>query len=822
MASKSYHLIIVESPSKATTLKKFLGDKYLVEASVGHIRDLPKSDLGIDPDKKFKTKYVQTISKGNLQKLKSALSSASELYLATDPDREGEAIAWHLVELLKPKVPIKRLVFHEITKDAILESFNNTREIDQDLVNAQETRRMIDRLLGYPVSNKLWKNVSRGLSAGRVQSPAIKIVVDREKERSKFIKSEYWSIVANLNKDDISFSANLVRQNDKKAATGKDFNKNTGELSNKDKLLIDKGLSEKLVEGLKKSDWIVDDIQEKPYTQNPYAPFITSTLQQDGIRKLHTSSKNIMRLAQNLYQSGYITYMRTDSITISNQAINQIRDIIKKDNPQNLPDKPRSYKSKVKNAQEAHEAIRPAGDFIHPKDLKSKLEDKEWKLYDLIWKRTVASQMKSAKIINTVVSINAGDCTFEARGKTIDFEGFLSLYNASDDKKNKDDEKKLPRLKKTEKVVLDSVEGKQHFTKPIGRFTEASLVKELEALGIGRPSTYATIMDKIQAKYVNKVNGAMVPTFSAYAVVQFLESNFEDLVDLQYTASLEDHLDQISNNDMNHIDFLNSFWFGDKDAKGLNNLLNHDIDIASSKLIKEYSINDKSYELKIGKFGVYIEGDGKTANVYDDVAPDQFNNDKILELFSQSEKSDEPIAVDIESNNPIFLKVGRYGPYLQCEKKMKSLLPNQTVEDVTPEIAQKIMELPKEIGKWDETGDPIMIDIGRYGPYLKCGKINASVYDSSDFFNMSVDTAIELLKNRKSKTAEVVKDLGEDKDGNKIEIKKGRYGPYITNQKINAPFPKDKDMDTMDLKSALEIIAAKKAKGPSKFKRRKK
>ena len=394
MASKSYHLIIVESPSKATTLKKFLGEKYLVEASVGHIRDLPKSDLGIDPDKKFKTKYVQTISKGNLQKLKSALSSASELYLATDPDREGEAIAWHLVELLKPKIPIKRLVFHEITKDAILESFNNTREIDQDLVNAQETRRMIDRLLGYPVSNKLWKNVSRGLSAGRVQSPAIKIVVDREKERSKFVKSEYWSIVANLNKDDISFSANLVRQNDKKAATGKDFNKNTGELSNKDKLLIDKGLSEKLVEGLKKSDWIVDDIQEKPYTQNPYAPFITSTLQQDGIRKLHTSSKNIMRLAQNLYQSGYITYMRTDSITISNKAINQIRDIIKKDNPQNLPDKPRSYKSKVKNAQEAHEAIRPAGDFIHPKDLKSKLEDKEWKLYDLIWKRTVASQMK--------------------------------------------------------------------------------------------------------------------------------------------------------------------------------------------------------------------------------------------------------------------------------------------------------------------------------------------------------------------------------------------------------------------------------------------
>ena len=822
MASKSHHLIIVESPSKATTLKKFLGDKYLVEASVGHIRDLPKNDLGIDPDKKFKTKYVNTITGANLKKLKSALSSASELYLATDPDREGEAIAWHLVELLKPKVPIKRLVFHEITKDAILDSFNNTREIDTSLVNAQETRRLIDRLLGFPVSNKLWKSVAYGLSAGRVQSPAIKIVVDREKERSKFIKSEYWSIVANLNKNDISFSANLVKQNDKKAASGKDFNKNTGELSSKDKLLIDNSLSDKLVEDLKGSDWVVDDIQEKPYTQNPYAPFITSTLQQDGIRKLHTSSKNIMRLAQNLYQSGHITYMRTDSITISKQAIGQIRDIIKKDNPENLPDKPRSYASKVKNAQEAHEAIRPAGDFIHPKNLKSKLEDKEWKLYDLIWKRTVASQMKSAKIINTVVSISVKDCIFQARGKAIDFAGFLSLYNESDDKKNKDDEKKLPRLKKTEKLSLNSVEGKQHFTKPIGRFTEASLVKELESLGIGRPSTYATIMDKIQMKYVNKVNGSMIPNFSAYAVVQFLEANFDDLVNLQYTASLEDNLDQISNDEMNHIDFLNSFWFGDKDAKGLNNLLNHDIDIASSKLIKEYSINNQSYQLKIGKFGVYIEGDGKTANVYNDVAPDQFNNDKILELFSQSEKSEEPIALDLDSNNPIFLKVGRYGPYLQCEKKMKSLLPNQTVEDVTPEIAQKIIELPKEIGKWDETGDPIMIDIGRYGPYIKCGKINASVYDHSKFFEMEPDAAIELLKNRKSKTAEAVKDLGEDKDGNKVEIKKGRYGPYITNQKINAPFPKGQDMDTMDLKSALEIIAAKKAKGPSKFKRKKK
>ena len=821
MASKSYHLIIVESPSKAKTLKKFLGSEYLVEASVGHIRDLPKSDLGIDPDKKFKTKYVETISKANLKILKDALKKSSELYLATDPDREGEAIAWHLVEMLKPAIPVKRLVFHEITKDAILDSFNNTREIDTSLVNAQETRRVIDRLLGFPVSNKLWKNVASGLSAGRVQSPAIKIVVDREKERTQFIKSEYWSISANLIKNDVEFEAKLVQNNNKKIAIGKDFNKKTGELIAKDKTLLDNTLSDNIVESLKNTDWVVSDVQQKPYTQNPYPPFITSTLQQDGIRKLHTSSKNVMRLAQNLYQAGYITYMRTDSITIADQAVKQIRNIIKKDNPENLPDQPRTYKSKVKNAQEAHEAIRPAGDIIHPKELKSKLDDKEWKLYDLIWKRTVASQMKSAKIMNTVVSIEAGECLFEARGKAIEFPGFLSIYNESTDSKNEDD-KMLPILNKKDALNLKSIHGKQHFTKPIGRFTEASLVKELEALGIGRPSTYATIMDKIQLKYINKINGAMVPNFSAYAVVQFLESNFEDLVDLQYTAGLEDNLDQISNNKMDYINFLNGFWFGDDSVKGLNNLLNRDIDIGASKLIKQYSINDDTYELKIGKFGVYIDNNGKTTNVYDDIAPDQLNEDKILELFSESEKTEEPIAVDIKSNEPIFLKVGRYGPYLKCEKKMKSLLPGQAVSDVTPEIAQQIMSLPKEIGKWDETGDMVTLDIGRYGPYIKAGKINASVYEHSNFLDMDIDAAIELLKNRKSKTPAVVKDLGEDKDGNKIEIKKGRYGPYITNQKINAPFPKDKEIESMSLDLALEIIAAKAAKGPSKFRKRKK
>ena len=821
MASKDYHLIIVESPSKAKTLNKFLGDEYVVEASVGHIRDLPSKNLGIDPDNNFKTEYIATITKPNLKNLKSKLSKASQLYLATDPDREGEAIAWHLVELLKPKVPTKRLVFHEITKSAIVKSFKQTREIDENLVHAQETRRVVDRLFGFPVSNKLWKNVAYGLSAGRVQSPAIKIVVDREKERSGFIKSEYWDVKAILNKNDSNFSSILTMYKDKKIASGKDFDKKTGEMISADKTLIDQSLSKKIVKDISNENWIVEKIEKKPYTQNPYPPFITSTLQQDGIRKLHTSSKEIMRLAQNLYQSGYITYMRTDSITIAEQALDQIRKIIKEINPDYVPNEPRRHSNKVKNAQEAHEAIRPAGEFLHPAELKSKLDDREWRLYDLIWKRTVASQMKSAKIMNTVATIGVSDCRFQARGKTIEFPGFLSLYNETNETK-KEDEKHLPVLSKNDTVGLHSVDGNQHFTKPVGRFTEASLVKELESRGIGRPSTYATIMDKIQQKYVNKVNGAMIPNFSAYATVQFLENNFTNLVDLEYTASLENYLDLISSNKMNHVDFLNGFWFGDKQKPGLNNLLNKDIDIASSKLIKRYSINKETYELKIGKFGIYIQSNEKSTNVYDNISPDQLDDKKVLELFNQSEKSEEPIALSLETKEPIFLKVGRYGPYLKCEKKMKSLLPGQKPEDITPEIAQKIIQLPKEVGVWQESGEMVTIDIGRYGPYIKCGKVNASVYNHESFLDIKLEDAIELLKNRKTKVSAVVRSIGDDKDGNKIEIKKGRYGPYLTNQKINAPFPKSQDMDSIDLETAIEILAAKAAKGPSKFKKRKK
>lgn len=821
MASKDYHLIIVESPSKAKTLNKFLGNEYVVEASVGHIRDLPSKNLGIEPDNNFKTEYIATITKPNLKNLKSKLSKASQLYLATDPDREGEAIAWHLVELLKPKIPVKRLVFHEITKSAIVKSFNQTREIDTNLVHAQETRRVVDRLFGFPVSNKLWKNVAYGLSAGRVQSPAIKIVVDREKERSGFIKSEYWGIKANLNKNDSNFTSILTKYKNQKIASGKDFDKNTGKMISSDKTLIDQDLSKIIVKDITNEGWVVSKVEKKPYTQNPYPPFITSTLQQDGIRKLHTSSKDIMRLAQNLYQSGYITYMRTDSITIAEQAIGQIRKIIKEINPDYVPNEPRQHANKVKNAQEAHEAIRPAGDFLHPNELKAKLDDKEWRLYDLIWKRTVASQMKSAKIMNTVITIDVSDCQFQSRGKTIDFPGFLSLYNETNEK-NKEDEKNLPVLHKSDILNLTSVDGNQHFTKPIGRFTEASLVKELESRGIGRPSTYATIMDKIQQKYVNKVNGAMIPNFSAYATVQFLENNFNNLVDLEYTASLENYLDLISNNKMNHIDFLNGFWFGDKKKPGLNNLLNKDIDIASSKLIKKYSINDESYELKIGKFGIYIQNNDKSTNVYDNISPDQLDNKKVLELFNQSEKSEEPIAFNLEDEEPIFLKAGRYGPYLKCDKKMKSLLPGQKPDDITPEIAQKIMELPREVGIWQDSGEKVVIDIGRYGPYIKCGKVNASVYNHDSFLDIKLDDAIELLKNRKTKISAVVRSIGDDKDGNKIEIKKGRYGPYITNQKINAPFPKSEDMESITLDTALEILAAKAAKGPSKFKKRKK
>ncbi len=833
MATDLHNLIIVESPSKAKTLKRFLGDDYQIEASVGHIRDLPKNELGVDVDNGFKPTYVASKDKSKvITQLKKLLKNASTLYLATDPDREGEAIAWHLMELLDPKIPVKRLAFHEITKTAIQESFDHIRDIDQSLVSAQEARRILDRLWGYLVSKKLWFNVKGGLSAGRVQSPAVKIVVDREKERARFIESEYWSIITQFDSKGESFEARLKALDGQKIAIGKDFDKETGKLSKSNLLALDKTKAESLAESFLNSDWKVTKVEQKPAKQNPYPPFITSTLQQEGVRKLRMSSQQVMRNAQKLYEEGYITYMRTDSVSLSSEAINGSRNAIKSlFGAEYLPETPPIYKSKVKNAQEAHEAIRPAGaTFKNPKDIQGKLDGQEWKLYDMIWKRTLASQMKSAKLLKTNVEISDGKAMFDAHGKVIEFPGFLKVYveDIDDPKKERDDKESiLPPMQEGESVTGKDFTPNQHFTKPSPRFTEATLIKELEALGIGRPSTYAAIMGNIQNRgYARKVNGALIPTFTAYAVVQFLESNFTDMVNLQYTADLENTLDAISRNEMKSEDFLTQFYKGENGTAGLEALLENEVDKEKSRTIMELKDDSgKTITVKIGRYGVYIQDGETNTTLPDDSIPSELNFKNALISLQKKAEGPTELCSHPDSGEPVLFKDGRFGPYIQCGDKMKSLLPGMTQAEVTPEIALKLIALPKDLGKHPESGDMVKSDIGRYGPYIRCGKTTRSVIAPDSILDLSLNRAVEILATEKTKAgARVIKELGIDpKTQMAIEIKDGRYGAYVTDGKINATLPKETTSDEVTLDIALQLIADKKAKGPSKrrFKKRK-
>ena len=832
MAEKSNSLIIVESPSKAKTLKRFLGDEYTIEASVGHVRDLPKSDLGVDVDNGFTPTYVPSKDKTKvISQLKSIMKGASTLYLATDPDREGEAIAWHLMEILKPTIPVKRLAFHEITKTAIQESFDHTRDIDLSLVRAQEARRILDRLWGYLVSKKLWFNVKGGLSAGRVQSPAVKIVVDREKERARFIESEYWSIITQFDSKGESFEARLKALDGQKIAIGKDFDKETGKLSKSNLLALDKTKAESLAESFLNSDWKVAKVEQKPAKQNPYPPFITSTLQQEGVRKLRMSSQQVMRNAQKLYEEGYITYMRTDSVNLSSEAINGSRNAIKSlFGAEYLPETPPIYKSKVKNAQEAHEAIRPAGDtFKNPKDIQGKLEAQEWKLYDMIWKRTLASQMKSAKLLKTNVEISDGKAMFDAHGKVIEFPGFLKVYveDIDDPKKERDDKESiLPPMQEGESVTGKDFTPNQHFTKPSPRFTEATLIKELEALGIGRPSTYAAIMGNIQNRgYARKVNGALIPTFTAYAVIQFLESNFTDMVNLQYTADLENTLDAISRNEMKSEYFLTQFYKGENGTAGLEALLENEVDKEKSRTIMELKDDaGKTITVKIGRYGVYIQDGETNTTLPEESIPSELNFESAMASLQKKAEGPKELCSHPESGEPVLLKDGRFGPYVQCGDKMKSLLPGMVLDEVTPDIALNLIALPKDLGKHPESGDVVKSDIGRYGPYIRCGKTTRSVTAPDSILDLSIERAVEILATEKTKAGtRVIKELGIDpKTKVTIEIKDGRYGAYVTDGKINATLTKGTDPNTLTLETAIQLIADKKAKGPTKKRRFKK
>ena len=811
------HLIIVESPSKIKTLKKFLDDKYMVEASVGHIRDLPKSKLGIDTDNNFHAEYhVSPDSTKTVQTLKKALKNADELLIATDPDREGEAIAWHIVDELKPKIPIKRLVFNEITKSAILDSFNNTRDIDTNLVDAQETRRFLDRMFGFMVSEKMWFNMKSGVSAGRVQSPAIKILVDREKERTQFKQNEYWSVNGVFQNKESDINAKLIKIGEQKIATGTSFDKKTGKLFNEGDIVLNEKLINAFQEKLKSDIWKVKKLEKKPVTQKPYAPFITSTLQQEGIRQFRMSAQNVMRTAQTLYENGYITYMRTDSVHLSKEAISASRKAIEKLYGKDfLPSSPIQYSNKVKNAQEAHEAIRPAGStFKHPDDLKNKLDANQLKLYSLIWKRTLASQMKNAKIERTNLWISNDEHIFEAKGKIVLFPGFLKVYvEATENKKDRDDtELILPDIKEGESLKFISLESKQHLTKPINRFTEASLVKELEKLGIGRPSTYAAIIKKIQDKeYVNKVNGAMIPTFTAYAIVQFLEKYFDDLVNLKYTSNMEDELDSISRGEDNKIDYLNIFF------EGLKNKLEQEFDKNNARLISSFDDDKKTIEIRIGRYGIYGQQDETRFTIPGDFPPSDLTVAKINEMVELKNKAPEVIATKPDSDEQILLKKGRFGPYVQCDKKMKSLPPNVEMEDVDAELAINLINLPSVIGKWGDDNQDIKLDIGKFGPYIRCGKETRSIPADIAMFELKEDQAIELLKEgKKKREPKVVKDLT-----NGIEIRDGRYGMYITDGKTNVKMPNGITVDDLTLKEAQKLIDEKKAAPKKRFRKKK-
>ncbi len=859
-------LIIVESPAKARTISKFLGPDWVVESSIGHIRDLPPNAdeipkkykkeswarLGVDVDNDFAPLYVvPKTKKEQVKKLKAKLKQASELYLATDEDREGEAIAWHLIEVLKPEVPVKRLVFHEITNHAIETALAEPRDIDKQLVAAQETRRILDRLVGYEVSPVLWRKLRPKLSAGRVQSVATRLIVTREDARMRFVESAFCGIEAMLKtgEEQPSFTARLAELDGRKVAIGKDFDQDTGELKTK-ALVLDSGLARALASELSDAPFAVTEVTEKPFTNRPYPPFMTSTLQQEAGRKLRFNARRTMRTAQSLYENGYITYMRTDSLTLSSEALSgarhQVRELY---GAEYLPDDPRVYRSKSKSAQEAHEAIRPAGErFRTPGELKSKLDADQMKLYELIWKRTLASQMKDATGVHTQVRIQAptndqGTATFTTSGKVITFAGFLRAYVAGSDDPGAevpDKEKILPKLTSGQQLTVEGLEPTSHTTQPPARYTEASLVKELEARGIGRPSTYASIIQTIQDRgYVWHKGQALVPTFTAFAVVRLLERNLPDLVDYDFTARMEDELDAIARGEAEAVPWLHDFYFGISDADngrrqimrmGLHALLATGDDIdprEASRITIGETADGERVAVRVGRYGPYVQvGDSEQrVSVPDDLPPDELTLDRALEMIAKAAEGDRAIGNDPETGKPVYVKEGRFGPYVQLgdreeggdKPKMASLWKSMSPETTTLEQAIMLLSFPREVGKHPESGEAITAQDGRYGPYLKMGSETRSLDNQEQLATITLDEAVAKLKEPKKGrgrgAASVIADLGAHPDsGDAIQVKTGRFGPYVTDGTVNATVPKGTDPASVDLGQALELLAKREAK----------
>lgn len=843
-------LVIVESPTKTKTIKKYLPKGYIVDSSMGHIRDLPSSakeipakykkeswsNLGINVDDRFDPLYVIPSSKKKVvTKLKKLLKDADELILATDEDREGEAISWHLMEILKPKVPVKRMAFREITKEAVMNALENTRDIDMNLVHAQETRRILDRLAGYTVSPLLWKKISPGLSAGRVQSVAVEFLVERERERMKFRSATYYDLKAQLHKegDDYKFDADLTHLNEKRLASGKDFDENTGKLKKPDSVvLLDENKASDLVDDLKEAEWSVVNVDVKTQKRNPSPPFITSTLQQEANRKFGFSARDTMSVAQKLYEKGFITYMRTDSTRLSGQAIGAARDAVTDEYGEDyLFERVRNYNKKGKGAQEAHEAIRPSGSrFVKPD--KAGLSGREFKLYDLIWKRTIATQMAEAELEFTNVTIRAShngtDADFRAGGKKILFPGYFRAYvEGSDDPEAalENQENFLPEMKEGDSTGLDDLNFVSHETKPPARYTEATLVKELEKRGVGRPSTYASIISTIQDRGYAKSEGkTLIPTFTAFAVSSLLEKHFPELVDSQFTSDLEDKLDAVAEGKQDPVKYLEDYYNGENGLKAKVDTQEDKIDPQEAKLLDLPLEGMEGIKVAVGRFGPYARmtknGEEVTTSLPNDMDPSDISSEKLEELIKISEEQDKPIGHDPETGDPIFLLSGRYGPYVQRgevsddNKKPKrvSLLKDMEPADVDLDLALELLKLPRKLGEHPEDGKVIRAGVGRYGPYVVHDGKFKSIPKTDSVLDIELDRAVELLAQKKQsrRGSNEIQDLGKHPDTDKpIKVMTGRYGPYIKHGKKNISLPKGETPEDFTMSKAIDLIKEK-------------
>ena len=854
-------LVIVESPAKAKTISGYLGAGYVVESSIGHIRDLPsraaevpkayKSEpwarLGIDVDNGFKPLYVVNRDKRQqIHKLKSLLADADELYLATDEDREGEAIAWHLMEVLNPRVPVKRMVFHEITRPAISAAVSAPRELDRRLVDAQEARRMLDRLYGYEVSPVLWKKVMPQLSAGRVQSVAVRVVVERERERMSFVSASFWGLSAMFSpreEQGPEFMATLVSVDGSRVATARDFGPD-GQVTRDGLTVLDEAAAAGLVTDLQDSDFAVRSRTSKPYRRRPAPPFITSTLQQEAARKLGMSSAAAMRAAQSLYEKGYITYMRTDSTSLSAAAVAATRsEVTRRYGADLLPAEPRVYTSKVKNAQEAHEAIRPAGETLaDPQTVARKVSQSEGRLYELVWKRTLASQMtdctgETVQLRVGAHSASGRDTEFAASGTVITHMGFREVYTEGTDAgeaSEATDEGQLPPLESGDAVSRGPMEASGHATVPPARYTEASLVRRLEQLGVGRPSTYSSIMGTITDRgYVWKKGSALVPSFTAFSVVNLLERHFPKLVDYAFTAEMEDDLDRIAAGTQEQVPWLQRFYFGDSDDPGLKEKVSSrlaDIDARSVNSIRLGADDDGvDVEVRVGRYGPSVRRGEDSAAVPDGTAPDELNVERVLELLA-SGRDQRTLGTDPATGLSVVAKSGRYGPYVQLgladevpkKPKFASLFKTMELETVTLDQALKLLSLPRTVGVDPADGVEITVQNGRYGPFVRKGSDSRSLAGEDQLFTVTLEECLALLAQPKSRgrtaaPAAPLRELGEDPDtGRSVVVKDGRYGHYVTDGEVNASLRSADTVEGLTLDRACDLLAERRAKGPAK------